>query len=122
MEPDMLSPFEKLTDLMTNLEELDLPAVDFSGAAQRTERFIDDVTLRSAQLAEAVLENMSESGEGSSGGNGPDSSQASGEGQVLSDEQIASAVASCYVWVSAENRWCKRIARDHWDIHKGAVI
>ena len=27
MEPDMLSPFEKLTDLMTNLEEFDLPAI-----------------------------------------------------------------------------------------------
>ena len=39
MGPDMLSPFEKLTDLMTNLEELDLPAIyDILGQLCKTLR------------------------------------------------------------------------------------
>ncbi|MBE6042011.1 MAG: GTP-binding protein [Clostridiales bacterium] len=51
--------------------ELEMNAVDFSDAAERTERFIDDVTLYSPALAEAVLD-----GDGS-----------------LSDEDIACAIS-----------------------------
>ena len=45
MEPDMLSPFEKLTDLMTNLEEFDLPAIyDILGQLCKTLRVSKGVT------------------------------------------------------------------------------
>ncbi len=45
MGPDMLSPFEKLTDLMTNLEELDLPAIyDILGQLCKTLRISKGVT------------------------------------------------------------------------------
>lgn len=54
---------------------LGIPAADFSGAPQRTESFIDEVTLRSSSLAEAVLEDMQEEA-----------------GCVPRDEQIAAAV------------------------------
>ena len=58
--------------LITELNsELGINAVDFSDAAERTERFIDDVTLYSPVLAEAVLD-----GDGS-----------------LSDEDIACAIS-----------------------------
>ena len=63
-------------------EDLCEEAVDFGHAAERSEKFIDNVTLRSAELAEAVLENMSD-----------DAADAEG-GSILTDGQIAEAVSA----------------------------
>ena len=68
-------------DLISKFEaELDMPAVDFSGAEERTDEFIDAVTLHSVSLAEAVLEEMQDDD--------------GGEDEIISDSQIARAVAS----------------------------
>lgn len=56
--------------------ELEIPAVDFSGADARTEEFIDDATLTSQGLSEAVLENMSKDAP-----------------EMLADDQISKAIA-----------------------------
>ena len=68
---------EEIVDILK--EELDIPAVDFSptGGEKLTEEFIDEATLASPMLAEAVLEGMGESSE-----------------QSLTDGQIAVAIAS----------------------------
>ena len=65
------------------VEELEMPAVDFSCSSERTDEFIDDVTLCSAELAEAVLESYTDAG-----------GEENGEkGCVISDSRIAGAVA-----------------------------
>ena len=68
---------EELTDILCS--ELDMPAVDFSHAGRQTDQFIDDVTLASPRLAEAVLENMQRSAD---------------DGQMISDGQLADAIAT----------------------------
>ncbi len=68
---------EEIVDLLK--AELDIPAVDFSqaGGENLTEEFIDEVTLASPMLAEAVLEGMGESSE-----------------QSLTDDQITEAIST----------------------------
>ena len=73
---------EEIVDLLK--AELDIPAVDFSpaGGEKLTEEFIDEVTLASPMLAEAVLEGMGES------------SSCDGSGNPLTDDQIAKAIST----------------------------
>lgn len=62
-------------DIIAELaEELGAGAVDFGGAIARTDRFIDDITLYSPELAEKVLEGSSDSDE------------------ILTDEDIAASI------------------------------
>ena len=85
---------EELTSSLA--DELEIPAVDFTDACHQTEEFIDNVTLASPSLAEAVLENMS----GGSGRDGMAEKDVIGDGdeteddQLISDDQITDAVAA----------------------------
>lgn len=90
------------------VSELDVPAVDFSDAGKEAadkgmEKFIDDVTLASPRLAEAVLESMQteprtepQMGTQIKPDMVPQMKPDSGseEDQILSSEQIADAVAA----------------------------
>ena len=82
---------EEIVDLLK--AELDIPAVDFSqaGGEKLTEEFIDEATLASPMLAEAVLEGMGESSE-QSGASAP--GKQNSDSQPLTDNQIADAIAA----------------------------